>query len=182
MKKVLFLIIFATLIVSAVLYFSKQNTSNKSVNNTGEITPTTKQENGLKEVTIQEIGLSLKYPSNLAFRKEIADDAGKIRSLGFYVEDGPSDKPNYQLYGLYEFRSNATTKDLEKTKIGMDAKTIKEVTVGLYQGIEGLITGPKSHYVTNILKDGKLFSVSTWPPNPENKKLTDQILATFLFK
>ena len=73
-----------------------------------------------------------------------------MRSLGFYIEDEPSGEPNYQLYGLYEFQSNTTTKDLEKAKIGMDIKTIKEVTVGSYQGIEGLITGPKSHYTTII--------------------------------
>lgn len=182
MKKVIFLIILVTLTVSAVLYFSKQNTPDKSVNSTVEITPTIKQEDGLKEVIISEIGLSLKYPSNLTFRKEIADDAGRIRSLGFYLEDGSSNKPNYQLYGLYEFQSNIPDQNLEKTKIGMDAKTIKEVTVGSYKGIEGLTTGPKSHYLTNILKDGKLFSVSTWPPTLENKKLTDQIITTFLFK
>jgi hypothetical protein len=51
-----------------------------------------------------------------------------------------------------------------------------------YSGIEGLIMGPKTRFITTVLKDGKLFSVSTMPPSQENKELTNQILTTFEFK
>ena len=64
----------------------------------------------------------------------------------------------------------------------MDPKTIKDVTVGEYKGIEGLILGPKTRYITVLLKNNRLFTVSTIPPTQENKILTDQILATFNFK
>lgn len=64
----------------------------------------------------------------------------------------------------------------------MDKTTIKEITLEGYKGIEGLILGPKTRYITIILKDGKLFSVFTIPATPENKITTEQILPTFDFK
>ena len=50
------------------------------------------------------------------------------------------------------------------------------------KGIEGLILGPKTRYITIVLKGNKLFSVSTLPPTPANKVITDQILPTLNFK
>lgn len=134
-----------------------------------------------QQQTVEEIGLSFKIPSDTTFRKEIADDAGKIRTLGFYVEKGDNNS-SYTLYGLYQSFKEATEQDLEKAKTEMDTNTIKEVTIDGYKGIEGLILGPKTRYITILLKDSKLFSVSTIPPTKENKTLTDQILKTFEFK
>jgi hypothetical protein len=136
----------------------------------------------MKEEIIEEIGLTFKHPSEYTFREEVANNGEKIRSLGFYVEKGSTDNPTYQLYGLYQFDKEATTNDLEKAKIGMDASTLKETSIAGYNGIEGLTTGPKSHYTTIIVKDGKLFSVSTWPPTAENKAITEQIIESFDFK
>lgn len=135
-----------------------------------------------QEQTVDEIGLSFKMPPGTTFKKEIADDYGRIRNLGFYAERGPSDKPTYMLYGLYQFQTEATEQDLEKAKTEMDKTTIKETSIDVYKGIEGLILGPKTRYITIVLKDGKLFSVSTIPPTQENKKLTAEVLATFDFK
>ncbi len=134
-------------------------------------------ENDWQSQTIEEIGLSFKYPKGTTFRKEIADDSAGIRAVGFYVE-----KEGYTLYGLYQPKSEATEEDLEKTKTEMDTATIKEVTIDGHKGIEGLILGPKTRHLTTIVKDGKLFSVSTMPPTEENKNLTDEILATFDFE
>lgn len=136
--------------------------------------------------TFNEAGLSLSMetPSDTTFRKEIADDAGRIRVASFYVERGSKDNPTYQLYALYQPLETVTSKELNKIKTGMDPKSVKEVIVGGIKGIEGLvnISGSKAHYTTAIIKDGKLFTVSTYPPTIENKALTDQILATFKFE
>lgn len=78
-------------------------------------------------------------------------------------------KPPYQLYGLYLADRESSEQDLERAKTEMDTSTIKDASIDGYKGIEGLT-------------DGRLFSVSTIPPTPENKELTEQILATFDFQ
>jgi hypothetical protein len=82
---------------------------------------------------------------------------------------------------LYENYRDATEVDLERAKTEMDPTTVKEVSINGYKGVEGLITGPKTRFITIILKDNKLFSVSTTPPNEENMSITEQILSTFQF-
>lgn len=72
--------------------------------------------------------------------------------------------------------------DLERAKTEMDPASIKETSIDGYKGIEGLILGPKTRYITIVLKGNKLFSVSTSPPTAENKATTEQILSTFDFK
>lgn len=128
--------------------------------------------------------LTLEIPPDSTFRKEIADDAGRIRVASFYVEKGSKDNPAYQLYALYQPLETVTSKELDKIKTGMSPNTVKEVMVDGYKGIEGLIeiSGPKNHYTTAIIKDGKLFTISTYPPTVENKALTDQILTTLKFE
>jgi len=136
--------------------------------------------------TFNEAGLSLtlEVPFGTTFRKEIADDAGRIRIVSFYIEKGSSDSPTYQLYALYQPLETVTSKELDKIKTGMDPKSVKEATIDGIKGIEGMvnISGPKAHYTTAIIKEGKLFTVSTYPPTEVNKALTDQILATFRFE
>lgn len=135
-----------------------------------------------QEAVVEEIGLTFRYPKDLVFRKEVADDDGRIRTVGFFLTKGAEANPEYQMYGLYQQFKEGTRQDLELAKKEMDVSTIKEATIDGYQGIEGLIVGPKTRYITTVLKDSKLFSVSTMPPTVENKKLTEQILATFDFK
>lgn len=138
------------------------------------------QTEGWQEQTIDEIGLTLKYPNNLTFRKEIADDNGRIRNLGFYIENNDENMP-YMIYGLYQMDKNATTTDLDNNKMGMDTSSIKDTSIDGYNGFYGLVLGEKMRYMTIVLVKDKLFSVSTIPPTQENKDLTDQILATFKF-
>ncbi len=133
-----------------------------------------------QEQTIEEIGLTLRYPANLIYRQEIADNAGTIRAVGFYLENNDPNKP-YTLYGLYQADRPATIDDLERAKTEMDTATIKPVEVDGFSGIEGLIEGEKTRYITTLLVGDKLFSVSTIPPTQENKTITDNILATFAF-
>ena len=135
----------------------------------------------LQQETIEEIGLSFQYPTDLLYRKEIADNDGNIRTVGFFLTKGSEQNPEYQMYGLYENYRNATKDDLERAKTEMDPTTIKEVNIGGYKGIEGLITGPKTRHITIILKDDKLFSISTLLPTEDNKSITEQILSTFQF-
>lgn len=136
--------------------------------------------------TFNEAGLflTLETPPDTTFRKEMADDAGRIRVASFYVEKGSSDSPTYQFYALYQPLETVTSKELDKIKTGMDPKSVKEATIDGIKGIEGMvnISGPKAHYTTAIIKEGKLFTVSTYPPTEVNKALTDQILATFRFE
>lgn len=136
--------------------------------------------------TFNEVGLSITFsiPPDMVFRKEIANDAGRIRIASFYVERGSKDNPTYQLYAVYQPTETVTEKELDKIKTGMDPNSVKEITIDGIQGIEGetVISGPKNHYITAIIKDGKLFTVSTYPMITENKILTDQILSTLSFK
>ena len=129
------------------------------------------------EEFISPLGLYIVVPEGMTFRKEIADDAGVIRSVGFYIEKDDE----YKLYGLYQQKS-LTERGLEEAKKEMDAQTIKEATVGGYKGVEGLITGPRGRYNTIVVKDGKTLSFSTIPATEENKTITDQILSTVSFE
>jgi hypothetical protein len=142
---------------------------------------TTQPQIELQQQTIEEIGLSFQHPKDLIYRKEIADNQGSIRTAGFFLTKGSENNPEYQMYGLDVQYKDATEQDLELAKKEMDPKTIKVVTLGGHKGIEGLIVGPKTRFITIILRGNKLFSVSTLPPTPENKAITDQILSTLEF-
>jgi len=137
---------------------------------------------GLQSETVGEIGLSFQHPSELVYRKEIADNGNTFRTAGFFLTKGSEQNPEYQLYGLYENYRDATEADLDRAKTEMDPASIKETRIDGYQGIEGLITGPKTRYIMIVLKGNKLFSVSTIPPTKENKALTQQIISTFNFE
>lgn len=140
------------------------------------------QNDGWREQTVPNIGLSLRIPPDMGYREELADDYGKIRTMAFYIESKDQSKPPYQLYALFQADKEATQEDLEMSKSEMDKSTIKDASIDGYKGIEGLILGPKTRHITVIQKDGRLFSVSTIPPTQENKELTEQILATFDFQ
>lgn len=127
--------------------------------------------------TVNEIGVTFQHPKGTTFRKEIAEDAAGIHSAGFFVE-----KEGYTLYGVYQPNKEATEQNITMAKTEMDPQTIKEVTVAGYKGIEGLILGPKTRYITILLKNNRLFTISSIPPTQENKALTDDILATFKFE
>lgn len=123
-------------------------------------------------------GLYVQVPEGLNFRQDPENE----RIEGFYIEVGPQDKPTYQMYGLYQLTKAATEKDLEMAKTEMDPKSIKEVTIAGYKGIEGAVAAPKARYLTLIIKDGKLLTFTTNPVTPENKVTTEQILSTLSFQ
>lgn len=145
------------------------------------LTPTAEQKPNRtlkpREEFISPLGLYITVPEGMTFRKEIADDAGVIRSVGFYIENNQG----YRLYGLYQ-EKGLTEQGLEEAKKEMDAQTIMEATVGGYKGIEGLITGPRGRYNTIVVKDGKTLSFSTIPATEENKTITTEILSTINFE
>lgn len=130
-----------------------------------------------REEFVSPLGLYIVVPEEMTFRKEVADDAGVIRSVGFYIENGTT----YQLYGLYQEKT-LTNKGLEEAKKEMDPTSIKEASVGGYKGIEGLITGPRGRYNTIVVVDGKTLSFSTYPATEENKATTKQILSNVSFE
>jgi hypothetical protein len=146
------------------------------------VSGTEQQNTGWQEETVSEIGLTLKHPQDLVFRKEVADDNGRIRTVGFFLTKGSEDNPEYQMYGLYQQFKDGTQQDLELAKKEMDTTTIKEASIAGYEGIEGLIVGPKMRFITTVIKDSKLFSVSTIPPTEENKALSTQIMESFSFR
>lgn len=143
---------------------------------------TAQQDLEWQEEIVSEIGLTLKHPKELVFRKEIADDNGRIRTVGFFLTKGSENAPEYQMYGLYQQFKDATQQDLELAKREMDVTTIETTNLAGYSGIEGLVVGPKTRFITTVIKDGKLFSVSTMPPTTENKELSSKILESFSFE
>lgn len=181
-KNQVIILIFIVVVIAGLIGTSRLDLFSPQKNTPTQPATESTTENNSQRQTVDEIGLSFQMPAGTTFRKEIADNAGTIRTLGFYVEKGDKDNPSYMLYGVYQADKEATEQDLEMTKTGMDVSTIKDITLAGYKGIEGLITGPKTRYITIILKDNRLFSVSTIPPTPENKALTDQILDTFEFE
>jgi hypothetical protein len=176
------------LIVAGVSFYSqKQNSTKPATVATQQITPsptpetTPNRELKTNERFVGTVGLYITVPEGMTFREEKADDPSRPMIGGFYIEKGPENEPSYQFYVLYN-ASNNTTEGLEKAKKEMDPATIKEVTLGGYKGIEGLVIGPKNRYLTYIIKDGNLISFSTIPPSPENKEITDQVLSTISFQ
>ena len=132
--------------------------------------------------SVEAMKVSFKHPGNLEFKEELAEDGTSMRTVGFYLTEGDFQSPDYQLYALLSLYRDASLDDIEKAKTEMDPETIKEVSIGSYQGIEGKVTGPKERWLAVILKDNKLFTISTFPANEENKDLTDQIIQTISFE
>ncbi len=171
------------LVIVGVMYLSDKGTSSKQTAVAPEQikpspTPQQKPNRALKpnEKFISPVGLYIQVPEDMTFRQESADDR---RRIGFYIENSDS---SYQLYGVYEGDKTASERGFEQSKKEIDPATIKNITISGYKGIEGLVTGPKSRYVTFILKEGKLLHLSTIPGTPENKEITDQILSTISFQ
>ncbi|HCE30939.1 hypothetical protein A2778_05695 [Candidatus Daviesbacteria bacterium RIFCSPHIGHO2_01_FULL_40_24] len=173
------------LTVAGVIYYSDKISSSKQT--TVAVQPTTPSPTPLaspnrelkpNEKFIAPAGLYITVPEGMNFRQEVASDSGDIRYLGFYIEN----ESGYQLYGLYQAKSEASQEALEINKKGMDPSTIKDVEIGGYKGVEGLVTGPKNRYLTVIIKNGKFITLSTIPPTLENKAITDQIFSTINFQ
>lgn len=127
------------------------------------------------EKFIAPIGLYIPVPTDMTFKQEGVDD-GTIVNVGFYLDKGE----DYELYGLFSSLDGNQT--LESAKKDMVQSTVKEIVIGGYKGIEGLITGPKTRYMAVIIKDGKKITFSTIPPTEANKAITDQLLSTFSFQ
>lgn len=180
-KYLLIVVIIAIIGVIGVAFITSNKPDNEQQLSTGEKPAI---QDNWQQQTVDEIGLTLSYPSDLTFRKEIGDNAGNIRTVAFYIEKGDPNNPEYQLYALYLADKEGSARDLELAKTGMDPASIKEASIDGYSGIEGIANAndPKRHYTTVILKDERLFSVSTYPSQPENKELTDKIIETFDFQ
>lgn len=133
------------------------------------------------EEFISPFGLYVTVPKDMTFRKEVADNEGIIRTVGFYIENSSKSNP-YMLYGLYDAKGVATDQTLVSAKKEMVPSTIRDITIGGYKGVEGLITGDKTRYMALIVKDGKKITFSTIPPTEANKAITDQLLSTFSFQ
>lgn len=173
----------AALVIVGGMYFLDKGTSSKQTTvATQQITPSPtpipspKRELKPNEKFIGPAGLYIQVPENMMFRQENAEERQRT---GFYIETSDS---SYQLYGVYEGNTTASEKGFEQSKKEIDPATIKEITISGYKGIEGLVIGPKSRYVTFILKEGRLLHISTIPGTQENKEITDQILSTVSFQ
>lgn len=132
--------------------------------------------------SVESMNVSFKHPDDLEFKEELAEDGISMRTVGFYLTKGDSLSPDYQLYALLSLYRDASLDDIEKAKTEMATETIKEIKIGSYQGIEGRVVGPKERWLTVLLKDNKLFTISTFPVTQENKDLTDQIIQTISFE
>lgn len=123
--------------------------------------------------------LYITIPKDMTYREEIAGDPARSTTVGFYIENNSEETP-YALYGVYQDK-DFTEEGFEQAQQEMEQDSIQDTTVGDYDGVEGLVTGPKGRYLTLILKDGKLISFSTIPATEENKTITKQILSTVSF-
>ncbi len=133
------------------------------------------------EQFVGAVAMYIQVPENMRFRKEdVGNDPGRPVDASFFIEEGSKENPAYQLYGLVQ--KNGSKALLEQAKKSMDFATVKEITVGGYSGIEGLVTGPKARYLTVIIKGDKIISFSTIPYTQENKKITGKILSTISFQ
>lgn len=178
MKNILFLGVVAVVLATGITFWKHRSSTQPNRNETiSEVS----ESNSWHEQVIAEIGLSFRMPPTMTFRKEVADNEGVMRSLGFYVESSDPTFP-YMLYALYMNDKEVTSDNLEQTKIGMDPASIKEANISGYKGTEGLILGEKTRYITSVIKDGRIFSVSTIPPTTEGKALTNKLLTTFKFQ
>lgn len=173
------LVLLVVMAIGSYLYYKKSTTK---IAESPSIPMISNEQNNWQQETVEEIGLTFQHPIDLVFHKEVANDGDAIRTVGFYVTKGSEDSPEYQLYGLFQQFKNATEQDIELAKQEMDATTVQETRIDGYSGIEGLITGQRTRFSIVVIKDGKLFSVSTMPPTQENKELTDHILTTFEFE
>lgn len=189
MNKKLFVVVVLVLLgIIGVAFLTSNKPTNEQQLPTGE---NSSVQTDWQEQTIEEIGLTFKMPPDTTFRKEVSE-GDEVRKVVFYVQKGSNDNPDYMLYGLYQLQPDrqATDEvDIERWKAEMNTNTIKDTTVDRYFGVEGLINGKESEFVSDrtryvkvVLKDGGIFSISTLPPTHENKELTEQILATFDFQ
>jgi hypothetical protein len=131
--------------------------------------------------TVEPMNMSFKYPQELTFQEERAEDGISMRTVGFYLTKGDTQSPEYQLYALLSLFRDANWEDVEKVKTEMDPDTVKEVMIGSYRGIDGKVIGPKERWLTIILKGNKLFTISTFPTTQANKDMTDEIIKTIKF-
>ena len=181
-KLPIIIVILLITVLMAVFWSRTTRTSQTPTETVNTANVTNKVSDGWKEQVVSQIGLHFRFPDNLMYREELGDDYGRMRTMAFYVENKDQSKPEYQLYGLFIADKESTAQDLERAQTEMDKATIKDVTIDGYKGIEGLIVGPKTRYITVLQKDGRLFSVSTIPPTAENKALTEKMLDTFDFQ
>lgn len=183
------LTLLAVLIAGTTFYF-QSNRSDKAIVVSQQTrpspTPEASPNRALRsnERFIAPAGLYISIPEGMNFRQEAAnyESLPDARTAGFYIEQGEEAEPTYQLYGLYQASRDVSEQGLEKAKKEMDPAAIKDVTVGGYKGIEGVVMGQKNRHITIIIIGDKLISFSTFPTTIENKEITDQILSTISFQ
>lgn len=134
---------------------------------------------GKNERFVAPAKLYITVPEGMNYREEIAGDPARSTTVGFYIENESEETP-YELYGVYQDK-DFTEQGFEQAQQEMEQGSIQDTVVGDYDGVEGLVTGPKGRYLTLILKNGKLISFSTIPATEENKAITKQILSTVSF-
>lgn len=173
-------LILFVLIAATLLYFVWEQASPKvSVSNTFD-----DPKYNWKTHTIPEIGLTFRAPADMKVSGMNPDGEGGTSFTVFVERAQYPDPTYYQLYGLYQFKSGgaATEADLVAFKEELDPATVREIKIDGDKAIDGQIKGVRNRYVTGILKKDEMFTLFTSEPTQENKKITDQILATFDFK
>jgi hypothetical protein len=157
---------------------NQQPTSKQTIISTSGDTKSDKPDtnNNWKDYIFKDVGITFSAPSDLAVSGEISnpDSFILIAQRGKYP-----DADYYQLYGVYNLSSdNISSDDLKKD---LDVTSIQENNIGGYRAITGQFKGERNRFVTYIITNRGLLTLSTSQPTDVNKALTEAILKTFKF-
>jgi len=136
-----------------------------------------------KSHTISDIKLTFSAPPDMEVTSDTQKDTkANPDALTLYVERGTAmESSYYQLYGIYQWGEQYDKEALTAFKGDLDPSSIEEKTVAGFPAISGQVKGERNRLVTAILTSDGMFKLLTSEPTAANKKITDQILATFSF-
>jgi hypothetical protein len=138
-----------------------------------------------------ELGISLEVPVELYVRKEPIvnyDNRGKLDSYLFYIQNygypgGPA-SGNFQMYGHLQYNLTPITWEqfieIQDDPQGM-YEYVTPIEVNGLQGFDTQFSGQRNRYVYTFYLQGHVLSIAVSDPTPENKALSDKIIASLQF-
>lgn len=179
MKKVLSII--SIVFVAGVIYYLSQNKGNIQIltlSPTPTPSPATSatENKDLQKHTFDEVGLTFSVPKDLTVSGEMVDES-------FILTIQRSSYPNtdyYQLYAIYQFSDTSQVKPNE-LKADLEEQTMQETEIDGNYAISGQYKTERNRYVTKIVTNKGIMTVTTSQPTEKNLQLTKKILQTFDF-
>lgn len=144
-----------------------------------------------KRYSFEELGISLEIPSDLYVKKEPLvkyDDQGKLDGYLFYIQNygypgGPS-SGSFQMYGHLQYNLQPITWErfieIRDNSQGM-YEYITPIEINGLKGYDAQYAGQRNRYVYTFYLQGQVLSIAVADPTPENKALSDEIIATLQY-